>query len=82
MKASILGLERAEGLRRFFVDTENDELAIDAISGSPEHWAWLWFRLREADEKPEWFPRGKYGTLKFIEELLTLEARESLGKVT
>ncbi len=56
------------GLRKFLEDTSDnpDRLYI----GTPENWAWLFFQLRAADDRPEWFPSGKWATLQRLESLL------------
>ena len=32
---------------------------FDLIGSLPEPWAWVWFQLRESEDRPEWFPHGK-----------------------
>jgi hypothetical protein len=37
---------------------------------TPERMAWVVLILRELDDRPEWFPRGKWATIQWIEESL------------
>ncbi len=68
-----------DALRRWSMDMFNDELMLDDIFGLPEHWAWVWFLLRESEDRPEWFPHGKSATLQILEGFLITEAQELLG---
>jgi len=45
---------------------------------TPENWAWIWFQLRRAADRLEWFPRGKWATLQHIERLLNECAQASV----
>lgn len=78
MKIELLSMQAQAGLRCFCDCVFGDELMADSIASLPENWAWLWMRLREAEDKPEWFPKGKWATLQVIEQILVEEARESL----
>ena len=73
MRIEILSREAQDGLRQWAKTVEDDELLFDGIS--TENWAWMWFRLRSAEDRPAWFPKGKSATLQFIEEQLLREAR-------
>jgi len=60
-----------DGLVQFAEDHECEGV----LDGGIEGWAFLWFRLREAEDKPEWFPAGKWATIQRIECLLIAEAK-------
>ena len=75
MKIDHFSVEARAGLRRWACEALDDELAFDGIASLPEHWAWMWFLLREAEDRPEWFPKGKFATLQFLEQRLVEEAR-------
>lgn len=64
-----------QGLRQFLEDHDGHDERLS--NGSPEMWAFLWFQLREAEDKPEWFPSGKWATLQRIEALLIEIAKNS-----
>ena len=36
----------------------------------PEQWAWIYFQLRGAEDRTEWFPKGKWATIQRIGQLL------------
>lgn len=74
MKMDRLSIEAQDGLRTLGKQWENDELLFDGL-GTLD-WSWWWFRLREMEDRPEWFPKGKWATLQRIEEELTREAKE------
>ena len=61
-----------QGLRRFLEDHDGHDMRL---TGSLESWSFLFFQLREAEDKPEWFPRGKWATIHHLEALLTEAAR-------
>jgi len=66
-----LSSQAAEGL----------ELALDQDFGrveSPERMAWIVLLLKLLPEKPEWFPRGKWGTIQHIEGQLALCAEANV----
>lgn len=50
---------------------------VELMDGSMEGFAWLWFLLRVADDKPEWFPSGKWATLIRMSDRLEAAARAS-----
>jgi hypothetical protein len=57
---------------------QHDELLFEGIGSLPSEWAWVAFQLRAAQDLPEWFPKGKWATIKVIETNLMKEAeRES-----
>ena len=41
---------------------------------SPERMAWIVWLLRRLEDRPEWFPRGKWATVQEIERQLGLIA--------
>lgn len=63
-----LSAEAQEGLRQWALWQHDDELLFDANAGSPEFWAWSCFQLRVAEDRPEWFPKGKFATIQVIEQ--------------
>jgi hypothetical protein len=78
MKIDRLSMQAQGGIRCFCDCVFGDPLVIEDFGSSPEKWAWLWMQLREAEDKPEWFPKGKWATLQIIEQILVEEARASL----
>jgi hypothetical protein len=80
MKLDKLSIESQDGLRRWAMVVHNDERLWDAIAGNPEHWAWICFQLQASDDRPEWFPKGKWATIQFIQHKLLIEATESLRR--
>jgi hypothetical protein len=76
-----LSEETQEGIRQFYKDTYGDEDEVGKVCTRPDHWSWLWFLLRQAEDKPEWFPKGKSATLQIIEKHLDAYAREMLHAV-
>jgi hypothetical protein len=57
------------GIERFIQDTI-DPLQEEILHGPIETWAYLFFKLRKADDRVEWFPNGKWATIQRIEQLL------------
>ena len=68
MKIEKLSQETQDGMIRWAREVHDDELLFDDNASAPEFWAWTWFQLREAEDRPEWFPKGKWATLQVIEE--------------
>lgn len=66
LTSDFLALTR-QGLRRFLEDHDGDDGRLNAPI---ESWAFLFFQLREAEDKPEWFPSGKWATIQHLESLL------------
>lgn len=64
-----------EGLRKWAEFQHGDEMLFDGIGSLPAEWAWVCFQLRVADDKPEWFPKGKSATIQVIEAFLYEEAK-------
>lgn len=56
-----------QGIKRF---CEDHGLEGVYESGSLEHWALLFFKLRAAEDREEWFPSGKWATIQRLESLL------------
>lgn len=61
-----------DGLQKWALDVHKDERLFDNIACP---WAWIWFQLRESEDRPDWFPGGKWWTLQRIEEVISQEAR-------
>lgn len=78
MKLELLSAAAQIGLRSWALAVHHDELMFDGIGSSPEHWAWIFFQLRETEDRPEWFPKGKWATVQFLESRLAGEALISL----
>jgi hypothetical protein len=78
MKIDTLSHEAQEGIRRWAKDVYGDDLMFDAIASMPAHWAWLTFLLRYSEDRPEWFPKGKFATIQIIEQKLADEAHSGV----
>jgi hypothetical protein len=76
MKLERLSSETQEGLRQWARWMHDDELLFDGIGSQPEHWAWICFQLRVAEDRAQWFPKGKWATIQVIEEFLYEEAKQ------
>lgn len=75
MRLSDFSIVTQRGLRTWAKVMWNDERALDCIQDLAPAWAWVWYVLREAEDRPEWFPRGKWSVIQMIERWLTEEAR-------
>jgi hypothetical protein len=75
MRLSTLSDPDQRGLRKWAEHQYGDALALDGIDTIPAAWAWIWFVLREAEDRPEWFPHGKVAILEAIEASLKVEAQ-------
>ena len=75
MKLEYLSTLAQHGLRAWAIAVHNDELLFDGIASNPREWAWQWFQLREAEDRLEWFPKGKWATLQVIESYLINDIR-------
>ena len=75
MQLSILSEADQMGLRNWSEQQYGDRMALDGIHSIPAAWAWLWFVLREVEDRPEWFPHGKSAILQVIEASLRVEAQ-------
>jgi hypothetical protein len=71
--------EAQQGLRLWSVAVYGDELMLDGIGGATAAWAWIAFLLRESPDRPEWFPKGKWATIQFLETELIQEARQEVN---
>ena len=59
------------GLERFVEDTMGWAVLEEGyLRGPVERWAMLYFRLKKAEDRPEWFPSGKWATVQRVERLL------------
>jgi hypothetical protein len=47
----------------------------------PERMAWVVLILRRLDDRPEWFPRGKWATIQSIDDQLQSAAIERAGEL-
>jgi hypothetical protein len=63
-----------DGLRKWAIAECGDELLFDGIGADPQQWAWIVMQLKATEDRPEWFPHGKWGTIQFIEMELLREA--------
>ena len=61
------------GLRRLLEDHDGHDERLHGDLGS---WAFLFFQLRDAEDKPEWFPSGKWATIQHLESLLIEAAKQ------
>jgi hypothetical protein len=77
MKLSKLSNEAADGLVKWAEYEHQDSLFFDGIGSLPAEWAWVHFQLKVAEDRPEWFPKGKWATIQAIEMFLTAEAYEA-----
>ena len=75
MKLEDLLPRTQDGLFKWAQFEHGDDMFFDGIGSIPEQWAWVWFQLRAAEDRPEWFPSGKWATLQAIEAFLDEEAR-------
>lgn len=68
-----------DGIAKFCEDTQNEQLARREggllYDQDAKEMAWLWFKLRVAEDKPEWFPSGKWATLQHMSDFLEQEAK-------
>jgi hypothetical protein len=78
MKIDDLLPQTQDGLRQWARDVQGNAMAWDDTASAPERWAWFWFQLRKSENRPEWFPTGKWATLQRIREMLGEEARKAL----
>jgi hypothetical protein len=71
--------ETKQGLDRFIISLDGGlGFSWQANAYPWPFWARYWFMLREAEDRPEWFPSGKWATLQAIESVLCQEARMEL----
>jgi hypothetical protein len=80
VKLSRLSTLAADGLVKWAEHQHGDSLFFDGIGSLPEQWAWVCFQLRCADDRPEWFPKGKSATIQVIETFLYQEANAEKRK--
>lgn len=60
-----------QGLRKWLEDQ-----GIYEESFPVEFWAWIFFRLRQAEDKEEWFTTGKWAMIQRLEGLLDEIAKD------
>jgi hypothetical protein len=75
MKLENFSPETQHGLIRWAIWEHNDDLLFDAIASTPEAWAWIYFQLYVAENRSEWFPKGKSATLQFLHQRLSEQAK-------
>lgn len=73
MKSVKLSEEAAGGLSRVLNMTIS-------TSNQPEMMAWVVMILEELEDRPEWFPRGKWATIHHIQDQLQDCVAEFLKK--
>lgn len=74
MRFDQLSAEAQEGLREWAKHQHNDLLWFDDFGNSMPEMAWACVQLRVAEDRPEWFPKGKFATIQIIEGWLYDEA--------
>lgn len=75
MKIEQLSTAAQDGLRQWGEFQFADDMLFDDNASSSEFWAWICFQLRVADDRPQWFPKGKWATIQVIEEILYEQAK-------
>lgn len=60
------------GIELFCKDHQCEDLLL-----TPEGYAWLWFKMRVAEDNERWFPSGKWSTLQRMCDLLEAQAKEA-----
>ena len=79
-----LSIWACDEILKFLRDTAPDSIELQDLF-EDRKWilatdlARLWFFLRVATDKREWFPRGKWATIQHMETMLTSEARDTLS---
>jgi len=79
MRLGDLSGEAQAGIRQWARDFSGTDRGIENAGGPT--WAWLCQLLRESDDRVEWFPRGKWATLQFIEDRLRIEAQAAIFSI-
>jgi hypothetical protein len=74
MKIDHLSAAAQEGLRQWAKYQHGDDMLFDGIGGNSEAWAWLCIQLKAASDRREWFPKGKWATIQYVETILLEEA--------
>lgn len=77
---NILSPEAQRGIEKFCDERELGELFAGSKFDA-ERCSWLYFLLRAAADKPEWFPRGKWATLQRLEPILDSAAVADLSRI-
>jgi hypothetical protein len=80
MKLDQLSATAADGLIEWAKYQHGDELFFDGIGSLPAEWAWVVFQLKVAEDRPEWFPKGKSATIQRIEQALLDVARAEMRR--
>jgi hypothetical protein len=80
MKLEQMSKQAADGLIEWAKFQHGDDLFFDGIGSLPAEWAWVVYQLKVAEDRPEWFPKGKSATVQKIEaalyEMAKAEARK------
>jgi hypothetical protein len=66
--------ETQTGLSNWAIAEHSDGLLFESIGSDPAPWAWIYFQLSAAEDRPEWFPKGKWATLQFLGQRLQKQA--------
>ena len=74
MRIDQLSHDAQVGLRRWALWQHENQFLLDAAGCLPDAWAWICFQLQVAEDRPEWFPKGKFATIQTIEKWLYDEA--------
>ncbi len=74
---SRLSADSQTGLRNWAEHQGAEDLLLSSLAQS---WAWICWQLRVAEDRPEWFPRGKFATILVIEKWLYDEAESERRK--
>ena len=69
--------ETQTGLRNWAIAEHGDGLLFESIGSVPAEWAWIYFQLSVAEDRTEWFPKGKWATLQFLGQRLQEQAKLS-----
>lgn len=75
MKLDQLSAQAADGLIAWAKFQHGDELFFDGIGSLPAEWSWVVWQLKVAEDRPAWFPKGKWATIQHIEMSLYETAR-------
>jgi hypothetical protein len=80
MKLEQMSKQAAHGLIEWAKFQHGDELFFDGIGSLPAEWAWVVYQLKVAEDRPEWFPKGKSATVQKIEASLYEIAKAEVRK--
>jgi hypoxanthine phosphoribosyltransferase len=80
MKLEQMSKQAGDGLIEWAKFQHGDELFFDGIGSLPSEWAWVVYQLKVAEDRPEWFPKGKSATIQKIEMSLYEVAKREVRK--